>query len=148
MDGIAIASTALAMQPLRRAVKTNKSSAVAEMGDRGHNRHERKEGDCCAPFAGAETRLVQCGLGRGLLPYQTGSSSIQPFGHNRHGPKIWWGVCVSFFLGVAGSTIHIEHNVAQAEAYLHTKWHLDPCSYLATIDVGRKLGGVRGWVPI
>jgi len=29
-------------------------------------------------------RLTQCGLGRGLLPYQVASSSIQPFGHNRH----------------------------------------------------------------
>jgi len=29
----------------------NKSSAVAEMGDRGHNRHESKGGGCCAPFA-------------------------------------------------------------------------------------------------
>jgi len=26
----------------------HKSSAVAEMGDRGHNRHGRKEGGCCA----------------------------------------------------------------------------------------------------
>jgi len=26
------------------------SSAVAEMGDRGHNRHRPKEGGCCAPF--------------------------------------------------------------------------------------------------
>ena len=48
-------------------------------------------------------RLVQCGLGRGLLPYQAASSSIQPFGRNRHGPKIRWGGC-AFFLGVAGST--------------------------------------------
>ena len=31
----------------------------------------------------------------------------------------------------------------QAEAYLRTKWHLDPYSRLATIDVGRKLGGFR-----
>ena len=30
---------------------TNKSSAVAEMGDRGHNRHGSKRGGCCAPFA-------------------------------------------------------------------------------------------------
>jgi len=30
--------------------------------------------------------------------------------------------------------------VAWAEAYLHTKWHLDPCSRLATIDMGQKLG--------
>ena len=29
----------------------NKSSAVAEMGDRGHNRHGPKRGGCCAPFA-------------------------------------------------------------------------------------------------
>jgi len=26
------------------------------------------------------------------------------------------------------------------EAYLRTKWHLDPSSRLVTIDVGRKLG--------
>jgi len=37
-------------------------------------------------------RLVQCGLGRGLLPYQAASSSIQPFGYNRHGPIIGWGM--------------------------------------------------------
>ena len=34
-------------------------------------------------------RLLQCGLGRGLLPYQAASSSIQPFGHNIHGQKNW-----------------------------------------------------------
>jgi len=28
----------------------NKSSAVAEMGDRGHNRDGPKRGGCCAPF--------------------------------------------------------------------------------------------------
>ena len=27
-------------------------------------------------------RLIQCGMGRGLLPYQAASSSIQPFGHS------------------------------------------------------------------
>ena len=57
----------------------NKSSAVAEMGDRGHNRHGPKRGRELRP------RIVQCGLGRGLLPFQAASSSIQPFGHNRHG---------------------------------------------------------------
>jgi len=32
--------------------KRYKSSAVAEMGDRGHNRHGPKRGGwCCAPFA-------------------------------------------------------------------------------------------------
>jgi len=34
----------------------------------------------------------------------------------------------------------ILHNVVLAEAYLRTKWHLDPCSHLATIDMGQKLG--------
>jgi len=53
-----------------------------------------------------------------------------------------------------GSWDHIEHKVAWAEAYLHTKWHLDASSRLATIDMGRKLGDsvpfcYRGnWVPI
>jgi len=31
----------------------NESSALAEMGDRGHNRHGPKRG-CYAPFAGGE----------------------------------------------------------------------------------------------
>jgi len=38
--------------------------------------------------------LTQCGLGRDLPPYQVASWSIQPFGHNRHGPKI--GGCAPF----------------------------------------------------
>jgi len=33
--------------------------------------------------------------------------------------------------------------VAWAKAYLHTKWHLDPFSHLATTDMGQKLGGGR-----
>jgi len=64
----------------------NKSSAVAEVGDLGHNR----AGVLC-PFRGAlETRLIQCGLRRCLLPYQVASSSIQPCGHNSvgcHSPR-------------------------------------------------------------
>jgi len=134
------------------AVKSpNKSSAVAEMGDRGHNRHGPKRGGLLCLFRGElGPRLIQCGLGRGLLPYQAASSSIQPFGHNRHGPKIGWKwVCPIFW----GSWVPIEHKVAWAEAYLHTKWHLSPASRLATTDIGRKLGAVpfsgRGsWVPI
>jgi len=45
------------------------------------------------------------------------------FGHNDIGRKL------------------TKHNVAWAEAYLPAKWHLDPSSRLATIDMGRKLGG-------
>jgi len=73
------------------------------MGDRGHNSHGPKRGELLCCFRGElELRLIQCGLGRGLLPYQVASSSIQPVGHNRHRPKIGWGGC-AFFLGVAGS---------------------------------------------
>jgi len=43
------------------------------------------------------------------------------------------------FFGRA-SWVPIQHNVAWADAYLSSKWHLDPSSYFATIDVGRELG--------
>jgi len=51
------------------------------------------------------------------------------------------------------SWVSIQHNVAWAEAYLHTKWHLDPSSRLATTDMGQKLEvcpllGRESWVPI
>ena len=59
-------------------------------------------------------------------------------GHNRHGPKNVWG-CAPFFWG--GSWVPIEHKVAWAEAYLHTKWHLDASRCLATIEMGQKLRG-------
>jgi len=39
-----------------------------------------------------------------------------------------------------GSWLPIEHKVAWAEAYLHTKCHLSPSSRLATTEIGRKLG--------
>jgi len=35
----------------------------------------------------------------------------------------------------------VVYSVAWADAYLRTKWHLDPSIRLATIDMGRKLGG-------
>jgi len=36
----------------------------------------------------------------------------------------------------------MKHNVSWAEAYLHIKWHRDPSSRLATINIGRKVGAV------
>jgi len=39
-----------------------------------------------------------------------------------------------------------HNNVARAEAYLATKWHLDPSSCLAA--TGQKLGAMPSWVPI
>jgi len=68
----------------------DKSSAVAEIGDRGHNRHGPIRGGAAVPLSrGRELgpRLKQRGLGQGLPPYQVASSSIEPFGHNRHEPK-------------------------------------------------------------
>ena len=125
------------------------------------------------PFRGGagSPSITECGLGRGLLPYQVASSFIQPFGHNRHGPKIGWAWVCSFFWV---SWVPIEHKVAipsgilvhpavwpqrtlvdskiggcapsgEGELCPHLtqcrKWHLDPCSRLVTIDVGRKFGG-------
>jgi len=115
----------------------NKSSAVAEIGDRGHNRHGSKRGGCCATFAvELGPRLTQSRLGRGLPPYEVASSSIQPFGNNRRA-KNWMKGC-AFFSG--GSWVPIEHKVAWAEVYLRTKCHLNPSSRLATADIGRRLG--------
>jgi len=74
------------------------------MGNCGHNRHGLKRGGLLWAFHGQlGPHLIQCGLDRGLLPYQVASSSIQPFGLNRHGPQIRWGWVWSFFLEVVGS---------------------------------------------
>ena len=66
----------------------------------------RKDDGAAVPLSkGAGTpfgRLIQCGVGRGLLPYQVGSSSIQPSATIDMGQK-WVVVGVLFFLGVAGS---------------------------------------------
>jgi len=63
----------------------------------------RKEEGCCAPKAGElGLRLTRCGLGRGLLPYRVASESIQPFCHNRHGPKIGRGALPPFSGGWLG----------------------------------------------
>jgi len=49
----------------------NKGSAVAEMGDRGHNRHGLKIGNCAAVGEGElGPHLTQCRLDRGLPPYK------------------------------------------------------------------------------
>jgi len=55
-----------------------------------------KRGLLCPFHRELGSRLTQCGLEWGLLPYQVASSSIQPFGDNKHGPKIggsapFWG---------------------------------------------------------
>jgi len=44
------------------------------------------------------------------------------------GAKHWVGVGVPFFWG---SWVPIEHKVAWADTYIHTKWHLSPSRRLA-----------------
>ena len=43
-----------------------------------------------------------------------------------------------------GSWVPVQHNVAWAEAYLHTKWHLDPSNRLATINQRNRQTGQTG----
>jgi len=57
---------------------------------------------------------------------------------HRHGPKS--GGCCAQFRG--GSWVPIYHNVVWAEAYLRTKWNLDPSSRLVTIDMSQKVVGL------
>jgi len=95
----------------------------------------KRGGGLLCPFRGQlGPRLIQCGLGKGPLPCQVASSSIQPFCHNRHGPKIGGSTP---FLGRPVLGPHLT----QFPLGLHTKWHLDPSSHLVTTDMGRKLGG-------
>jgi len=54
----------------------------------------------------------------------------RPFGHNRHKSKIGGGMLCPFPWGGAGSP---SNSVVWVEAYLCTKWHLDPSNHLATI---------------
>ena len=47
------------------------------------------------------------------------------------------------FVGEEGLGLHL-HKVFWADANIHTKWHFDACSCLATMEMGRKLGrGLR-----
>jgi len=80
--------------------------------------------------------LGQFGLGRGPLPCQVPSWSLQPFGHNRHGPKT--GSSAHFWGG------ELDPHLTQCRfgRGLPTKWHLDPSSHLATTDMGQKLRGL------
>ena len=82
-----------------------KCSAIAETGDCLATIDISQKGGLMCPYWTGELgpHLTQCGLGWGLPPYQVASWSIQPFGHNRHGPKI--GDCAPFFGG--GSWVSI-----------------------------------------
>jgi len=70
-----------------------KCSAVAEISDRLATIDMGRKLGLCLFLGKLGPHLTQCGLVRGLPPYQVASGSIQPFGHNRHGPKIGGGLC-------------------------------------------------------
>jgi len=122
------------------ALSTNKSSAVAEMGD------------CLAAIDIGQK------VGRGCASFCGGGSGV-PIQHNVAWAKAYrrtkWYPNASSHLAtihigrkvgatvplLEGEWVPIQHNVAWAEAYRCTKWHLDPSSRLATIDMDRKVGG-------
>ena len=95
-------------------------------------------GGCCAPCGNSWA------TSNTMWPVPRSTSVLSgvfirpPFGHNRHRPKLGGGGRAHF---PVSCLVHIEHKIAWAEAYLHTKWHLSPSSCLATTDNGRKLGG-------
>ena len=93
----------------------NKSAAVTEICDRGHDRHGPKRVGVLCPFRGAlGTRLIQCGLRQGLLPYQVASSSIQPFGHNSvgcHSPRR--NISTNYYLVVEMHTVTVRSDDAR-----------------------------------
>ena len=76
-----------------------------------------KEGVELCPFRGAlGTRLIQCGLRRGLLPYQVASSSIEPFGHNNvtvgcHSPR--GNISTNYYLVVEIHTVTVRSDDAR-----------------------------------
>ena len=51
------------------------------------------------------------------------------------------GAAVPLFVGKL--SVPIYYNVAWAETYINTKWHLNLSSRLVTIDMGQKL---EGWL--
>jgi len=72
----------------------NKSSAVADMGDRARAKWAEKWGGLLCSLFGSP-HLTQCRLGWGLSPYQVVSGSMQLFGHHSHGLKSG-GCCAPF----------------------------------------------------
>ena len=83
---------------------------------------------------GAGSNLAQCGLGRGLPPYQVHLDPSSRLGTIDMGRKL--GAVPPFWGRGAGS----PSSTVWPGSSLHAKWHLDPSSRLGTISTGRKLG--------
>jgi len=98
------------------------------MGDRLATRHGSKIGGC-APFGSGELgpHATQSGLGRGLPSYQVTSSSVQPFGHNRHKPKFKRGA-VSLGVELGPHLIQCCHSRGRP-SYQVASWSIQPFSH-------------------
>jgi len=89
----------------------NKSSAVAETGDRLATDMGREWGGA-AVGAGSPlgSHLTQCGLGRRLPLYQVATWSIQPFGHNcRNATRLRVRIRLQTILSLAYSSKHLQN---------------------------------------
>ena len=110
------------------------------MGDRGHNRYGPKTGGC-APFRGRPgTPSYITSPGPRFTSAPSGTLiSIQPLGHNRHGPKMGQGLIpFSRELG----THWTESHLAGPTPTSIPNGILSPSSCFATKYIGRKLGAV------
>ena len=111
-----------------------KSIAITEIGDR------LTKIDMCRKVAAAVPLSVRrAGSPSNTMPPGPRLTSV-PSGILVH-PAVWaqytWaenGGCYALW----GSWVPILHNVACAEAYLRTKWHLDPSGRLAIIHQRHK----------
>jgi len=114
----------------------DKSSEVAEMGDRSHNRHGPKRGvRLLCPFRGQlGPRLIHVAWAEVYFRCVFIHPAVWP---QQTWTKNWVGWCA---LLSRASCVPIEQKVTWAEAYLHTKWYLSPSSRLATTEVGAKSG--------
>jgi len=101
--------------------------------------------------------LTQCGQDRGLPPYQVASWSIQPFGHNRHRPKI--GGCCALFGDSSSNTMWPGPRLTSVPSGIlihpaiwpqHTGWTVGGCCVPPPLEAGSHLtqcgwGQVSSW---
>jgi len=105
----------------------------------------------CASLSGsgAGSHLTQCGLCRDLPPCQVAFWSIQPFGHNRNGPKI--GRLCSLFGEVERGPHLTQCCLGRVlPSYQVASWSIQPFGHN---KYGPKIGGCAplgegSWVPI
>ena len=89
----------------------DKSSAVAEMGDRGHNRHGPKRGGAVplSRSAGNPSNTMWPAPRSTSARYQVASSSIQPFGHNSVGcHSLRRNISTNYYLVVEMHTVTVR----------------------------------------